>query len=201
ARAARKHTGVRMAAAKTTRISVCLPGIGRWHRRCPFPTRNGPHLGTRHRNSQRGDMRKVHGSGTNVRKMCVGLFALACCALAPGTIAFAQETINQATISGRVLDAQGAPVPGAAVSGRQTDTNVTVQAITDTDGRFRFPYLKIGPYELEAKLQGFKDNARTLVLSAGSAFDISISLEIAGIDTAVTVVADSRVLETARSQI
>src|SRR4029453_13795183 len=41
----------------------------------------------------------------------------------------------------------------------------------------------------------------TLVLSAGSAFDISISLELAGIDTAVTVVADSRVLETARSQI
>jgi hypothetical protein len=61
--------------------------------------------------------------------------------------------------------------------------------------------LRVGPYELEAKLQGFKDNARTLMLSAGSAFDISISLEIAGIDTAETVVADSRVLETARSQI
>ena len=131
----------------------------------------------------------------------MGLIALACFALAPWAIAYAQETINHATISGRVLDPQGAAVPGATVSGRQTDTNVTVQAITETDGRFRFPYLKIGPYELEAKLQGFKDNARTLVLSAGSAFDISISLEVAGIDTAVTVVADSRVLETARSQI
>ena len=39
------------------------------------------------------------------------------------------------------------------------------------------------------------------MLSAGSAFDISITLEVAGIDTAVTVVADSQVLETARSQI
>ena len=38
-------------------------------------------------------------------------------------------------------------------------------------------------------------------MSAGSAFDISITLEVAGIDTAVTVVADSQVLETARSQI
>jgi hypothetical protein len=133
--------------------------------------------------------------------MCVGLIALACYALAPRTIAYAQETINQATISGRVLDGQGATVPGASVSVRQTDTNVTVQAITDGDGRFRFPYLKIGPYELGVQLQGFKDNARTLMLSAGSAFDISISLEVASIDTAVTVVADSRVLETARSQI
>jgi hypothetical protein len=121
--------------------------------------------------------------------MCVGLIALACYALAPATSARAQETINQATISGRVLDPQGAAVPGATVTGRQTDTNVTVEAITEADGRFRFPYLKIGPYELEAKLQGFKENARTLVLSAGSAFDISISLELAGIDTAVTVVA------------
>ena len=40
-----------------------------------------------------------------------------------------------------------------------------------------------------------------MVLSAGSAFDISITLEVAGIDTAVTVVADIQVLETARSQI
>ena len=100
-----------------------------------------------------------------------------------------------------MLDPQGAAVPGATVSGRQTDTNVTVEAITETDGRFRFPYLKIGPYVLRATLQGFKENARTLVLSAGSAFDIPITLEIAGIDTAVTVVADSQVLETARSQI
>jgi len=66
---------------------------------------------------------------------------------------------------------------------------------------FAFPIWKIGPYELRAKLQGFKDNARTLVLSASSAFDIPITLEVAGIETAVTVVADSQVLETARSQI
>jgi hypothetical protein len=133
--------------------------------------------------------------------MFMGLIAVACCAMAPGTIAYAQQTIQQATIGGRVLDSQAAAVPGATVSVRQTDTNVTVQAITEDDGRFRFSYLKIGPYELRATLQGFKENARTLVLSAGSAFDIPITLEIAGIAAAVTVVADSQVLETARSQI
>jgi hypothetical protein len=121
--------------------------------------------------------------------------------MASAEIAQAQETINQATISGRVFDSQGTAVPGTTVSVRQIDTNVTVQATTEADGRFRFPYLKIGPYELRARLQGFKENARTLVLSAGSAFDISIILEVAGIDTAVTVVADTQVLETARSQI
>jgi len=130
----------------------------------------------------------------------MGVIVMACCGLAAG-IAQAQETINQATISGRVLDSQGAAVPGAAVSVRQIDTNLTVQATTQADGRFRFPYLKIGRYELGARLQGFKDSARTLVLSAGSAFDIPIILEVAGIDTAVVVVADTHRLETARSQI
>ena len=118
-----------------------------------------------------------------------------------GRIAHAQETINHATIAGRVLDSQGAAVPGAVVSVRQTDTNVMVQATTEADGRFRFPYLRIGPYELRTTLQGFTENTRTLVLSAGSAFDLAITLQVAGINAAVTVVADSQLLETARSQI
>jgi hypothetical protein len=118
-----------------------------------------------------------------------------------GHLAHAQETINQATIAGRVFDAQGAVVPGAVVSVRQTDTNVGVEASTDADGRFRFPYLRIGRYELRVNLQGFKEHARSLVLSAGSAFDIPITLEVAGLDAAVTVVADMQELETARSQI
>ena len=82
-------------------------------------------------------------------------------------------------------------LPGASVTARQTDTNVTVEAASDGDGRFRFPYLRIGPYELRTRLQGFKEQARTVVLSAGSAFDLSITLEIGGIDAAITVVGDN----------
>jgi hypothetical protein len=135
------------------------------------------------------------------RRFYLGLIAAACYAVAPGQVARAQETINQATISGRVLDPHGAAVPGALVSVRHTSTNVSVEATTDGEGRFRFPYLRIGPYELRAGLVGFKENARTLALGAGSAFDIPIVLEVAGLDTSVTVVAEAPVLETARSQI
>jgi len=131
----------------------------------------------------------------------IRLIVLACCAIASGGIAHAQEAINRATIAGRVLDAQNAAVPGAMVSVRQTDTNVVIQAVTGADGRFRFPSLTVGRYELRATLPGFKDSTRTLVVSAGSAFDIAITLEVAGLDTAVTVVADDQLLETARSQI
>ena len=52
-------------------------------------------------------------------------------ALVTAASAFAQETINSASVSGRVTDQQGAVVPGAQVAARQTETNVTAEAVTD----------------------------------------------------------------------
>jgi len=135
------------------------------------------------------------------RPLCLDLLLVTLCATASATIAQAHESINQATISGRVIDSQGAAIPGAMVRVRQTDMNTALEASTAADGRFRFPYLKVGPYELTAELEGFLQSARTLALSAGSAFDIAITLEVVGVDTAVTVVADGQVLEAARVQI
>src|SRR5262245_15634518 len=78
--------------------------------------------------------------------------------------AAAQETVNYASVSGRVTDPQGAVVPGALVTARQTDTKVTAEAATDLEGRFRFPYLKVGPYEIKVVLAGFADATRNLTL-------------------------------------
>jgi hypothetical protein len=133
-----------------------------------------------------------------VRQKCAFGFAVVfACAMVAG----AQETINQGTIAGRVFDPQAAAVPGAQVSVRQIDTNITIEATTDGNGRFRFPYLRIGPYELVVRHQGFRGSTRTLSLSAGSAFDIPITLEVGRLDATVTVTSDSQHLETARSQI
>ena len=68
----------------------------------------------------------------------------------------AQETINSATVSGRVSDPQGAVVPGARVIARQVDTNVVAETITNQEGRYRFPLLRVGVYEIGcAQLCGF----------------------------------------------
>ena len=124
-----------------------------------------------------------------MRAMIRRLAGLVAVVVTAAGIAGAQETVNQATIAGRVLDPQGGAIPGAVVAARQTTTNVTVETTTGADGRFRFPYLRIGQYELRAHVQGFRDNVRTIALSAGSAFDLAITLEVAGVDSAVTVVA------------
>src|SRR4051794_39349031 len=129
------------------------------------------------------------------------LIAVACWAIGPAAIVRAQETINHASVSGRVTDSQGLVVPGARVAVRQTDTNVSVETVSDSDGRFRFPYLKVGPYELRVRMPGFLDSTRTLTLSVGSAFDVPVTLTVSGVDATVTVTGESIALETARSQI
>ena len=135
------------------------------------------------------------------QQLLAGLIGLACCAVVPARIVEAQETVNYASVSGRVTDPQGAVIPGAQVSARQTDTNVTAETVTDSEGRFRFPYLKVGPYQVRVHVQGFMDSTRTLRLTIGSAFDLPISMALAGIDTSVTVTGEATVLEAARSQI
>lgn len=129
------------------------------------------------------------------------LLMAAWCTVASDRTAAAQETINYASLSGRVTDPQGRVVPGAQVSARQVDTNVTAETATDSDGRFRFAYLKVGAYEVRVRLQGFVDATRTVRLTVGSAFDIPIRLGVAGVETSVTVSGEAPVLETARSQI
>ena len=52
--------------------------------------------------------------------------------------AAAQETVNYASVSGRVTDPSGAVVPGAQVTARQTDTNLTGEATTDGEGASAF---------------------------------------------------------------
>jgi hypothetical protein len=117
------------------------------------------------------------------------------------TAAFAQETVNYASISGRVWDPQGAAVPGAQVTARQTETDVISETTSDREGRFRFPYLRIGPYEINVRLQGFADAVRRVSLTVGSAFDMPISLSVGALDENLTVVGQSTVIEAVRSQI
>jgi hypothetical protein len=113
----------------------------------------------------------------------------------------AQETVQYASIAGRVVDPQDAVVPGATVTVRHVATNVTADAVSDGEGRFRFPYLRVGVYELRVSLDGFHDFTRTVTANVGSAIEVPVTLSVGALDTTVTVSADRPTLETARTQI
>jgi carboxypeptidase family protein len=127
--------------------------------------------------------------------------SLVLCAIFAAQAAFAQESLNYASVSGRVSDASGAVIEGAQVTARQTDTNLTSSANSDREGRFRFPYLRVGRYEITIHHQGFTDLTRSLTLTVGSAFELPVSLAVASTETNITVRGDMAVLEAARSQI
>jgi hypothetical protein len=130
-----------------------------------------------------------------VRFVVVGL-----CGLAVVSAAAAQETVHYGSVGGRVTAAQGSAIAGAAVPARHTQTNVAATTQTDSDGRFRFPFLKVGPYELTVARPGFRSASRSLSLNVGSAFQLPIALAVGGEET-VTVTDEAPALETARSQI
>ena len=118
-------------------------------------------------------------------------------AVTPG---FAQETINNASLTGRVVDSSGAVVANATVTVRAVATDVATTASTDGAGRFHFAYLQVGQYEVVCHNVGFSDAKRSITLTIGAAFDLPITLTV-GTTQSVAVSAAAPVLETDRSQI
>ena len=121
-------------------------------------------------------------------------------AIAAG-IVFAQETIHLASVRGIVTDPSGAVVRSVPVSARQLETNAVSATVTGRDGSFRFPYLKIGAYEIKATQPGFGTAVRTIKLSAGASYDVSFSLILGEEVTHLTVKGEEEIFQSARSQI
>jgi hypothetical protein len=109
--------------------------------------------------------------------------------------------VNHASISGQVTDPSGAFIQNANVSAQQIETGITTQASTGRDGRFRFPYLKVGQYRLVVKAPGFSNVSQTVNLSVGAAYELPVLLQLASNATNITVEETANPLETARSEI
>ena len=113
----------------------------------------------------------------------------------------AQQSVTSATLSGRIEDARGAVVSGASVSAINLETHQQLNTMTDDEGRYRFPYLRTGPYELKIDAAGFSTVTRQLTVSVGQALDLPIKLDVAGVSAQVNIGADTPVVETVRTQI
>jgi len=113
----------------------------------------------------------------------------------------AQQNVTSATLSGRVEDAQGAVVSGASLIATHIETNQQQTATTDHDGRYRFPYLRTGAYDLKVDAQGFSTITKQLTVSVGQAVDLPIRLEVAGVSAQVNIGSDIPIVETVRTQI
>lgn len=117
------------------------------------------------------------------------------------TLVFAQESLINASIAGRVVDPSGAAIPGIPVTAVQPSTNQTFTVRTDPQGRFRFSLLPSGRYRLASTAPGFAARSQSVDLSVGSAFNVTLQLSVEQASTSVHVSAAPPVIETDRSQI
>ena len=109
--------------------------------------------------------------------------------------ALAQQ--DQGNITGTVTDSTGAVIPGAAITARETNTNVTLTSSTNESGVYVVGPLKIGTYEVSVETDGFKKSVRAGVeIHGGDRLGLNFQLEIGDLVEVVTVEGTTPVLKT-----
>ncbi|PYQ18322.1 MAG: hypothetical protein DMF79_15340 [Acidobacteria bacterium] len=134
-----------------------------------------------------------------VRRTLPGLIlALVAVVMLPGADLGAQE-IN-AAVTGTVRDAQGAAVPGVAVTVMNVGTNLSTDAVTDAHGGFRTSKLQPGRYRVTAALPGFKTYVRDgIALRTAETATLDIQLELGSLEERITVTQTLSEVETNQS--
>jgi hypothetical protein len=114
--------------------------------------------------------------------------------------ASAQETTS-GTITGKVVDAQGAPVPGATVTVTSPQGPKTI--VTDAAGRFFAPYLTPGRYAVKVELSGFSPvEQKNIDVRLGQRLDLGeLALKVGGLEEVVEVVGSAPVVDTSSTTV
>jgi len=112
--------------------------------------------------------------------------------------ALAQQTSGNVT--GRILDQQGAAIPGATVTARNAETGFSRSEISDAEGVYRLNALPVGTYEITAELQGFTAApAKQIPINVSQTLTLDFSMRVASLAETVTVNGVTPMVETTSS--
>ena len=116
-------------------------------------------------------------------------------ALCVAGLATAQQ--GTGTISGIVMDQQGAVIPGAQVEVRNTGTNALFATSSNESGLYVAPGLVVGEYEIAVESEGFRRSVRSgVTLQVGQNADVNVTLEIGQVTEIVEVVGEAPLVDT-----
>ncbi len=118
------------------------------------------------------------------------------------TLSIDAAQLEQGRLQGIVTDAQQGVLPGVTVTAQSPALIGTQSAVTEADGRYRFPALPPGRYVLTFELSGFQSVRReNIVLALGQTLNVDISMPVATLQETVTVTADSPVVDVSSTKI
>ena len=106
-----------------------------------------------------------------------------------------------ANLQGVATDASGAVVTGATITARNLDTGVRRTTQTNVDGFYRFSFLPIGPYEVQAQKSGFANELLRVTLTVGDTVTANFGMKLPGLVEKVEVSSLATQVDTSTSQI
>jgi hypothetical protein len=116
----------------------------------------------------------------------------------PGLNAWAQ--FESASVLGYVRDASGAAIPNANVTLTNVATGISQIKQTDGEGKYEFPSVPIGNYQILAEAQGFdKARTETFQVQTNARQRVDVNLKTGSISQEVTVTSAAQLLDTETS--
>ena len=84
--------------------------------------------------------------------MSIRVFIVSICLVVLLPVAsIAQQNVTSGSLSGRIEDSNGAIVSGANITATNIETAQKLITSTDQQGRYRFPYLRTGSYDVHLR--------------------------------------------------
>jgi outer membrane receptor protein involved in Fe transport len=124
------------------------------------------------------------------RIVCLSFLTL--CVVAVG---LAQTTTS--TLTGEVRDTNGAVLAGAQVTARHNETGLTRTTVSTEDGRFVFPGLPLGDFEITVERTGFQRLIHKDVrLSVGETLALNLTMLVAQVTADVEVTGGEALVNT-----
>ena len=106
--------------------------------------------------------------------------------IALATISYAQSGVQLYHVTGRIVDANNAVVPGAHVSLKLRACQSTFSTVTDDNGEFSIQVPE-NDYSLTVSADGFARQSQKLSVKAAGDTPLEISLDVGTFDAVVTV--------------
>src|SRR5271168_4714418 len=123
-----------------------------------------------------------------------GLCFCVCATLMSSPLA-AQSTFG--SVTGTVVDATGAAVPGVAVTLTNSGTAQTQVVTTGADGLYTFVNLNPGEYRIDAEKTSFKHFKREhIVIEVQQSARIDVNMEVGAVNQTVEVTGETPLLQT-----
>jgi hypothetical protein len=125
------------------------------------------------------------------------LFTLLC-----SLTGFARAQATSGAISGIVTDERQAVIANVSVTARNVATNESRSGMTDVEGRYRFPNLSVGLYELTFQVNGFTKVVRSgIELLLNQDAIVNVALKPSAVQEVITIAENASLLNTSNAEV